>query len=275
MDDKHSGGNHSEHHILSDAKALKVGGALLVLTAITVAVAHINLGEMNFVVAFAIATLKATLVALWFMGLKFDKRENGVIFGASFLFLAIFITLTSTDLFFRGDVYFRNPIAANVVAKSRFKKPWIATPEILAYGKEQFQLQCTSCHGAQGKGDGPAAAALNPHPRNFTQNEGWKNGRRVTMIFKTLKEGLPPSAMASFGTLPADDRWALAQYVLSLGPQPAPKDTARDFAAISVNPEGDSGAGGVDKPSIPIELAIDRLAVPDDPKAEAPRAAKD
>jgi mono/diheme cytochrome c family protein len=35
-------------------------------------------------------------------------------------------------------------------------------------GKALFVQQCASCHGAGGKGDAPAAAALNPKPRNLT-----------------------------------------------------------------------------------------------------------
>ena len=54
-----------------------------------------------------LATIKGLMVALIFMNLRFDRRENGLIFSTSFLFLAIFIVLTGTDLFFRGDVYLK------------------------------------------------------------------------------------------------------------------------------------------------------------------------
>jgi len=98
------------HHILPTKVALGIGGALLGLTAITVGVAHIDLGKFNFFIAMLVATVKAFLVAMFFMGLKYDRRENGVIFVTSLLFLAIFIVLTSTDLFFRGDVYVKGPL---------------------------------------------------------------------------------------------------------------------------------------------------------------------
>src|SRR4051812_30594073 len=96
---------HSHHHILSYEAIASVGGALLVLTGITVWVAGVDLGAVNFLVAFVVATIKAALVGLIFMNLRYDRRENAAIFMTSFLFLAIFIVLTSTDLFFRGDVY--------------------------------------------------------------------------------------------------------------------------------------------------------------------------
>jgi cytochrome c oxidase subunit 4 len=249
---------HSHHHIVPDKVALTIGGALLVLTLVTVGVAHIDMGPLNFFVAMLIATVKALLVALFFMNLLYDRRENGVIFVTAFLFLAIFLTLTSTDLFFRGDVYLKGPIAV-AQAKSKLKKPWIATPELIAHGRELFSVQCVACHGPQGQGNGPAAAALNPHPRNFTQAVGWKNGRKPTMVFKTLKEGLPGSAMASFATLPADDRWALDAFVLSLGPQPPEKDTPADFAKIGINPNAETAAEP-EAVSVPVEFAMQKMA---------------
>lgn len=38
----------------------------------------------------------------------------------------------------------------------------------LAAGKKNFEMLCTSCHGAAGLGDGPAAVALDPKPRDFS-----------------------------------------------------------------------------------------------------------
>lgn len=38
-------------------------------------------------------------------------------------------------------------------------------------GKAAFEVNCSSCHGMAGKGDGPIAAALNPRPRDFTTGE--------------------------------------------------------------------------------------------------------
>ncbi len=250
------------HHIISTQTAVTVGLILFVLTGVTVGIAHIDLGRLNFFIALAVASVKAFLVAYIFMNLKYDRRENAVIFVTSFVFLAIFMILSSTDLFFRGDVYVKGPlVAAASNGKSKYSKPWISTPELVAHGKEIFSVQCVSCHGAEGKGNGPAASALNPPPRNFTVAEGWKNGRKATQVFKTLKEGLPPSAMASYATLPADDRWALAQYVLTLGPTPAQADVPADFAKIGIDPTQENSAGAKEDPTIPLELAIERVTV--------------
>jgi caa(3)-type oxidase subunit IV len=250
------------HHILPTKAALLIGTTLLILTGVTVGIAHVDLGPLNFLVAMAVASVKALLVALFFMNLWYDRRENAVIFVTSFLFLTIFIVLTATDLFFRGDVYVKGPIFAATSSVSKVKKPWISTPELVSHGKELFQVQCVSCHGVDGKGDGPAASALNPKPRNFHVAEGWKNGRKPTMVFKTLKEGLPPSAMASYDTLPPDDRWALSHYVLSLGGTPAEADTAADFTKIGVDPTQETGGATV-APTIPLTLAMERSRVPE------------
>src|SRR5881396_3222594 len=75
------------------------------------------------------------------------------------------------------------------------------TPELLAKGKTVFQINCASCHGSTGHGDGPASVALNPKPRNFTEGY-WKYGGGLARVVRTISEGSPGTAMASFTTLP-------------------------------------------------------------------------
>jgi cytochrome c oxidase subunit 4 len=72
--------NHSSHdsshelgHIVPAAVFLKVFAALVVLTIITVAVSRVHLGAWNIVVAMGVASIKATLVALFFMHLKYES----------------------------------------------------------------------------------------------------------------------------------------------------------------------------------------------------------
>jgi len=250
-------GHSTHHHILPFKMVAIIGACLMTLTVITVWVAGIDLGRMNFVVAMAVATTKALLVALFFMNLRYDRAENGVIFGTSFVFLAIFILLTSTDLFFRGDVYVKPGDLTAHAAKSKLKDPWVATPELISHGKELFQVNCIACHGPEGKGNGPAAAALNPHPRNFTSDAGWVNGRSVPMVFKTLKEGVPGSSMASFATLPTDDRWALVHFVLSLGPTQVPTPSAAELAKVGVSATGEAEKEAA---TIPVDFAIERMS---------------
>ena len=70
---------------------------LMVLTAVTIAVAYVNLGQMNKVVALGIASFKATLVVLYFMHVKYASRLTKLIVVAGLFFLAILLTLTMSD----------------------------------------------------------------------------------------------------------------------------------------------------------------------------------
>lgn len=54
----------------------------------------------------------------------------------------------------------------------------------------QFASVCASCHGAQGAGDGAAAAALNPKPRNFG-DAAWQKAAKDADIAKAIVEGGP------------------------------------------------------------------------------------
>jgi cytochrome c oxidase subunit IV len=77
-------------------------GILLVMTATTTAVASLDLGPWNTVVALAIAVFKATLVVLFFMHLKYSPRlMNTVLIGGLF-WLSILIALTLSDFATRG-----------------------------------------------------------------------------------------------------------------------------------------------------------------------------
>jgi mono/diheme cytochrome c family protein len=97
-------------------------------------------------------------------------------------------------------------------------KVGVPSKEHIDKGKGQFTALCSGCHGPEGKGDGPAGILLNPKPRNFTDLNGWKNGPKFSMMYKTVQEGIPGSAMASFNYLPPIDRISIIQYVRTLNP---------------------------------------------------------
>lgn len=92
-------------HVMPIALLLGVFAALMVLTVLTVAAAQIDLGTANLLIALAIATLKASLVALYFMHLRYDNPFYALIFVVGLLFLAFFLALTLLDtLQYRPDV---------------------------------------------------------------------------------------------------------------------------------------------------------------------------
>lgn len=94
-----------KQHIMPLRTYLAVAAALFVLTAITVIVAQFHFGEFNLIVAMAIAAVKASLVALFFMHLKYDSKIYMVIFLIAIIFLALFIILTLADTLERDQIY--------------------------------------------------------------------------------------------------------------------------------------------------------------------------
>jgi len=89
-------------HVASIRSYLLVFAALMVLTAVTVAVAFIDLGVLNDIVALTIAVTKAILVVLIFMHVLHSSRMTKLSIVAGFLWLAILIGLTLTDYLSRG-----------------------------------------------------------------------------------------------------------------------------------------------------------------------------
>ena len=93
--------NHTEHAHDTGKEArtyLITLVALLILTAITVGASYINFGNGNVVIALAIATVKAIIVALIFMHLLHDKPVNALAAVAGFLFLGLFLLFILLDL---------------------------------------------------------------------------------------------------------------------------------------------------------------------------------
>jgi len=151
---------------------------------------------------------------------------------------------------------------------------------LVAQGKTLFAVNCASCHGTGGKGDGPAAAALNPKPRNFTETY-WRYGGGPARIVQTITNGSPGTAMAAFPSIPLEERFAIAHYVRTLNPKPD-TDKADDLTWLDQfggGPKAGGGeaattAGGTPPagPTIPVEKALALLAVAPD-EAGLPAAA--
>lgn len=95
----------SGHHISTDKTLLGVAGGLLILTVLTVVVHYLHLPDpWSIIVAMAIATFKALLVAIFFMNLYWDKRFNLMLFVTSIVFLALLVGFTLLDTLFRPEV---------------------------------------------------------------------------------------------------------------------------------------------------------------------------
>ena len=121
-------------------------------------------------------------------------------------------TLALGVLVLAGVAYAQAPWGAPAAEKEK-KNPLPADAKVVAQGQKIAQINCVTCHGAKGKGDGVAAAALSPKPADWTskkiqdESDGelfWKisNGRGSMPAWKHLSE---------------NDRWALVRYIHSLG----------------------------------------------------------
>ncbi|MDP9173049.1 MAG: cytochrome C oxidase subunit IV family protein [Planctomycetota bacterium] len=92
-------GPHDPHGVHAVPKRILLGvyAILIVFTVITVTVSKIDLGQFNIWVALGIAVVKATLVALFFMHLRWDSPFNAVVLVAAFFFVALFIGIALLD----------------------------------------------------------------------------------------------------------------------------------------------------------------------------------
>jgi mono/diheme cytochrome c family protein len=129
--------------------------------------------------------------------------------------------------------------------------------ELIEDGRKLFQSTCATCHGMEGKGDGPGGKGLNPPPRNFTQAAGWKNGYHIDQVYRTLDEGIKGTSMAAYRDIRRRDRMALVHYVRSLG---SFDHGAGDPAALEALAKSFAGSGQVIPNRIPVQEAAARLA---------------
>lgn len=89
----------AEHieHVLPVRVLLGTWATLLLLTGITIVVAQADLGGLNIVVAMGVAATKATIVALFFMHLRYGSSFNSIVLVCSIFFAAFMIGLVVFD----------------------------------------------------------------------------------------------------------------------------------------------------------------------------------
>jgi mono/diheme cytochrome c family protein len=108
------------------------------------------------------------------------------------------------------DLTIKNAVEVPPIILADVKNP---SAELISEGEKLYKKNCAACHGESGVGGGIASAGLNPAPRNFTSKDNWKNGTKLSQIYTTLQEGLPPSAMISYNYLLPKERFAIAHYI--------------------------------------------------------------
>lgn len=126
------------------------------------------------------------------------------------------ISLALADQTWAAERHMMQPrVPADKLAEARaLKSPLPSSPEIVEKGKAIYDGKgtCFNCHGTDGGGNGPAAAKLNPAPRNFRHHGFWRH-RTEGELFWVIKNGSPGTAMIGFGPVLSDEEiWSLIQY---------------------------------------------------------------
>ena len=98
----HEPEQHSEHHIVSPAVYATIFVTLLICTALTIAASYLEMGPWNPVVAIAIACVKATLVVLFFMHVKYSSKLTKLTVGAGVFTFLILVGMSLSDYFTRA-----------------------------------------------------------------------------------------------------------------------------------------------------------------------------
>ena len=107
-DTQHGGGL---MHVASARSLVTTFAALVVLTVLTTEAAKLDLGNLDLYIAMAIATVKATLVALFFMHLKYERPLHVIVFLSAFAFVGVFISFALMDSFqYHPDVQWKQAI---------------------------------------------------------------------------------------------------------------------------------------------------------------------
>ncbi len=125
------------------------------------------------------------------------------------------------------SVIILNAVFTNAFAQ---QKPWVTPKEAqviknpiagnaatLAEGKKLYVTNCAPCHGDKGRGDGPAAQALNPKPADHS-SAAIQNETDGSLFWK-LSQGRNP--MPAYGKiLTEQQRWELISYIRTLSKAP-------------------------------------------------------
>lgn len=137
------------------------------------------------------------------------------------------VSIDSTNV--QKDLTFSLPVEIPPVDVFKLSIP---TQELIDKGKAFYQSNCSSCHGDNGKGDGPAGILMNPKPRDFTSKEGWINGRKISEMYKTLQEGIIKSGMPAFNHINPEELFAVIHYVRTFA-KDYPQDTDSELQTLN------------------------------------------
>ena len=116
------------------------------------------------------------------------------------------------DAMSQEDMAAMHDIPAEAAARAN---PIAADAASIGRGAELYQTTCAICHGPEGKGDGPAAAGLDPKPANLTEDHVQSNTDGA--LFYTISNGVAGTAMVAWSQqYSEEDRWHLVNFLRTL-----------------------------------------------------------
>ena len=194
MADKHENGteHHDDgHHV----NYFKIYAILVVLFLISVAGPELGIRTVTLVTAFGIAVVKASLVVQNFMHLKWEKRVMKWMLSTSLILMFLMVAGVSVDVLNHEGSNWENVAAREATARGlegeTLEEGAPAEEEAAPAGfnvESTFNIVCASCHGAAGDGSGPAGAALDPPPADFTDPAFWAE-RDMERIRTVIRDG--------------------------------------------------------------------------------------
>lgn len=143
------------------------------------------------------------------MKIKESSNLNRIMLGSYMktvqYFLAILCFLAIPFIAFGQSSNWVAPSSADTISS-----PFKFDSAFVKMGEKEFKTNCTACHGKSGKGNGPAAIALNPRPANLTSKK--VQAQSDGALFWKIKNG--KGSMPTWGkSLKPQQVWALVSYI--------------------------------------------------------------
>lgn len=207
---------HEEHH----TNYVKIWGILVVLLIVSVLGPMAEIQVLTLITAFGIAIVKAYLVVTKFMHFDVEPKFLWYTLATTLLFMVLLFVGSAPDIMNHEGQNWSNTAAQAAVngtlgdGEAVDEGPWVAATA--------FANTCGACHGTEGLGDGPAAAALDPQPANFAEASFWET-RDAEHISNVIENGGPSvgksALMPAFGAqFDAEQLQALVEHVMSFAP---------------------------------------------------------
>jgi caa(3)-type oxidase subunit IV len=191
-----------EHH---DTRAFvryyrKIYFLLLILLVVSVAGPFLEIVWVTLITAFGIALVKANLVVQNFMHLKWEQRLIRWMLMASVVLMGLFVAGVAPDVMEHEGQLWVNQAAIAAVERGIEGEPAggegageaetdVADADPAEFSAQAaFNVACAVCHGEAGDGMGPAGAALDPPPADFTDPAFWET-RDEERIFTAIRDG--------------------------------------------------------------------------------------